>query len=91
MYSQYAPVFAEKVIGSTPVFSKTLISWYAISSLISVFITSTVVRKVHPFKVLLTYSIVAAAMLAVMVVHPTPTIARLTSIAIGFFAAGGIW
>ena len=91
MYSQYAPVFAEKVIGSTPVFSKTLISWYAISSLISVFITSTVVRKVHPFKVLLTYSIVAAAMLIVMVVHPTPTIARLTSIAIGFFAAGGIW
>lgn len=91
MFSQYAPLFAEKVVGLTAVEAKTLISWYAFASLVSVFITALVVRKVHPFIVLVTYTFLAITALGVMLVKHNLLAAQIASVALGFFAAGGLW
>ncbi|VDG21215.1 Transport protein [Lactobacillus plantarum ZJ316] [Lactiplantibacillus mudanjiangensis] len=91
IFSQYAPNFGSAVVKLGANNAKSLISWYASASLISVFITSSLVTKVKPIKLIFVYTLVSFLALLQMVLVPSAAGARLTAIAIGFFAAGGIW
>ncbi|MFD1417647.1 MFS transporter [Companilactobacillus keshanensis] len=91
MYSQYIPHFGTTVLNLSEAASKELVSWYALSSLISVFITSVVIRKAQPYHVMMLYSAIAGLFLVLMITFPSYLLVRITSIVIGFFAAGGIW
>ena len=61
------------------------------SSLISVFITSSLVAKIKPIKLVFVYTLCSFLALLQMIAFPTPLGTRISAIAIGFFAAGGIW
>ncbi|MBQ0834938.1 MFS transporter [Lactiplantibacillus pentosus] len=91
IFSQYAPNFGSSVLKLGLNSSKSLISWYAMASLISVFITSSLVTRIKPIKLIFVYTLISFLALLQMVVIPSADGARLTAIAIGFFAAGGIW
>lgn len=91
MYSQYIPHFGSTVLNLSEAASKELVSWYALSSLISVFITSIVIRKAQPYHVMMLYAAIAGTFLVLMITFPSYLLVRITSIVIGFFAAGGIW
>jgi len=91
IFSQYAPNFGSTVLKLGANQAKSLISWYASASLVSVFITSSLVTKVKPIKLILVYTLVSFLALLQMVLLPSATGARATAIVIGFFAAGGIW
>ncbi|MFC6164018.1 MFS transporter [Lactiplantibacillus dongliensis] len=90
-FSQYAPNFGSSVLKLGANTAKSLISWYASASLVSVFITSSLVTKVKPIKLIFVYTLVSFLALLQMVMIPSADGARLTAIVIGFFAAGGIW
>jgi len=91
IFSQYAPNFGSSVLKLGANTAKSLISWYASASLVSVFITSSLVTKVKPIKLIFVYTLVSFLALLQMVMIPSADGARLTAIVIGFFAAGGIW
>jgi len=91
IFSQYAPNFGSSVLKLGANTAKSLISWYASASLVSVFITSSLVTKVKPIKLIFVYTLVSFLALLQMVMIPSAAGARLTAIVIGFFAAGGIW
>lgn len=91
IFSQYAPNFGSSVLKLSANSAKTLISWYAIASLVSVFITSSLVTRIKPIKLIFIYTLISFLALLQMVLIPSADGARITAIAIGFFAAGGIW
>lgn len=91
VFSQYAPYFGSNVLQVGQETSKTLISWYAMASMISVFITAALVTKIKPLVIVAIYSLLSTIGLAFMVLAPSLTSARVASVAIGFFGAGGIW
>ncbi|KRK33174.1 MFS transporter [Loigolactobacillus bifermentans] len=91
IFMQYAPNFGATVLHVPAVTAKSLISWYAISSLISVFLTTIIVTRVKLLPLIFTYVVISVAALIAMVTAPTLLVARIASILIGFFAAGGIW
>ncbi|MCP0887251.1 MFS transporter [Ligilactobacillus sp. WILCCON 0076] len=91
VFSQYAPYFGSNVLHIGTTASATLVSWYAMASLISVFVTATIVTKVKPLTIIIIYSFVSTLALIAMIVVPSLTTGRIASLAIGFFGAGGIW
>lgn len=91
MYSQYIPHFGVTVLKLSEAASKELVSWYALSSLISVFITSLIIRKARPYRVMMFYSTISGLFLILMITFPGYLLVKITSVVIGFFAAGGIW
>lgn len=91
VFSQYIPNFGVAVLHMSQANASALISWYAISSLISVFITSLIVTRVKPIYVVFIYSLISIVFLVIMISVQSILVARITSIVIGFFAAGGIW
>lgn len=91
VFSQYAPNFGSSVLNLDLDSAKSLISWYAMASLISVFITSSLVTRIKPIKLIFSYTLVSFLALLQMILIPSAEGARLTAVAIGFFAAGGIW
>lgn len=91
VFSQYIPNFGLSVLKVDPATAKTLISWYAMSSLISVFVTAIAVTKIKRLTLILAYAAISAIGLIVMILSPSLMTARLGCIAVGFFGAGGIW
>jgi len=91
IFSQYAPNFGSSVLQLSANSAKSLISWYAMASLVSVFITSSLVTRIKPIKLIFVYTLISFLALLQMVLLPSADGARLTAIVIGFFAAGGIW
>ncbi|MDN6597069.1 MAG: MFS transporter [Lentilactobacillus parabuchneri] len=91
VYTQYIPNFGTSVLGLSDVAAKSLMSWYAIFSLISVFVTTILVTKIKPIILVILYPLIALAFLVLMIVFPSPMMARVTSAVVGFFAAGGVW
>lgn len=91
VFSQYAPNFGINVLGASAAAGKTLVSWYSMASLISVFVTAALVTKVKPLTLILIYTTVSALGLLLMLLAPSITTARIGALIIGFFAAGGIW
>lgn len=91
VFSQYLPNFGTSVLKVSPEQAKTLVSFYAMASMISVFVTAALVTKVKHLLLISIYGTVAALALFMMILVPSLTTARIGSVAIGFFAAGGIW
>lgn len=91
VFTQYVPNFGISVLKVSAATAKGLVSWYAIASLISVFVTSVIVTKIKPMYLVLTYSGISLIFLGWMTLMPSLWLAQITSIVIGFFAAGGIW
>lgn len=91
VFSQYLPNFGTSVLKVSPEQAKTLVSFYAMASMISVFVTATLVTKVKHLLLISIYGTMAALALFMMILVPSLTTARIGSVAIGFFAAGGIW
>ncbi|WP_350342189.1 MFS transporter [Limosilactobacillus fermentum] len=91
VFSQYLPNFGTSVLKVSPEQAKTLVSFYAMASMISVFVTAALVTKVKHLLLISIYGTMAALALFMMILVPSLTTARIGSVAIGFFAAGGIW
>ncbi|KRM99351.1 MFS transporter [Loigolactobacillus rennini] len=91
VFSQYLPNFGVNVLGVSASTAKTLVSWYAMASLISVFITAIAVTKIKRLTLIIIYTALSAAGLFLMLLKPSLLTARIGSLAIGFFGAGGIW
>ncbi|GEO69132.1 MFS transporter [Levilactobacillus acidifarinae] len=91
VYTQYIPNFGSSVLGLSEVAAKSLMSWYAIFSLISVFITTVLVTKLKPIFLVILYPLISVVFLVLMVMFPSVIMAKVTSAVIGFFAAGGVW
>ncbi|KRL62253.1 MFS transporter [Lactobacillus psittaci] len=91
IFSLYVPFFGSVVLHQSPATANQLISWYSAASLISVFITSAVVTKVKRLNLILVYSTISTLGLLFMVLMPSLLSARLGAVAVGFFAAGGVW
>lgn len=91
IFSLYVPFFGSVVLHQNPATANQLISWYSAASLISVFITSALVTKVKRLYLILLYSTISTLGLLFMVLMPSLISARLGAIAVGFFAAGGVW
>lgn len=91
VYTQYIPNFGTSVLGLNDVAAKSLMSWYAIFSLISVFVTTVLVTKVKPIYLVILYPLISLVFLILMVAFPSVMLARITSAVVGFFAAGGVW
>lgn len=91
VYTQYIPNFGASVLGLSDVAAKSLMSWYAIFSLISVFVTTVLVTKIKPIILVILYPLISLVFLVLMITFPSPMLARVTSAVVGFFAAGGVW
>lgn len=91
IFSQYAPIFGTTVLNLDQNIAKTLISWYALASLVSVFITSLLVTKVKSMYFIFIYTFMSVIALGIMLTVRTLLAAQISSLLIGFFAAGGIW
>lgn len=91
VFSQYLPNFGTSVLKVSPEQAKTLVSFYAMASMISVFVTAALVTKVKHLLLISIYGTMAALALFMMILVPSLTTARIGSVAIGFFAAGEIW
>lgn len=91
VYTQYIPNYGTTVLGLDPNVAKSLISWYAIFSLISVFLTTVIVTKVKPIILVIVYPLISLIFLFALSAFPSAGLARITSAVIGFFAAGGVW
>lgn len=91
VYTQYIPNFGTAVLGLDGNTAKTLMSWYAIFSLISVFVNTFMVTKVKPIYIVILYPLISVIFLIILCIAPSPTLAKVTSAIIGFFAAGGVW
>lgn len=91
VYTQYIPNFGISVLGLSENVAKTLMSWYAVFSLVSVFVTTILVTKIKPILLVIIYPLISLIFLVILVIKPSPLLAKITSAVIGFFAAGGVW
>ncbi|WP_367297852.1 MFS transporter [Loigolactobacillus coryniformis] len=91
VYTQYIPNFGTAVLGLDKNAAASLMSWYAIFSLVSVFVTSMMVTKIKPILLVILYPLISVIFLIALVIAPSPALAKITSAVIGFFAAGGVW
>lgn len=91
VYTQYIPNFGISVLGLNDIAAKSLMSWYAIFSLISVFVTTILVTKIKPIYLVILYPLISLVFLILMIAFPSVMLARITSAVVGFFAAGGVW
>ncbi|WP_057002777.1 MFS transporter [Agrilactobacillus composti] len=91
VYTQYIPNFGTAVLGLDANTAKSLMSWYAIFSLISVFVNTFMVTKVKPIYIVIFYPLISVIFLIILCIAPNPALAKVTSAIIGFFAAGGVW
>ncbi|WP_392564440.1 MFS transporter [Orbus wheelerorum] len=88
---QWLPSIAEKGIGMDPIKSKQLISYYSTASIVSVFITAYVVKKIlKPIYCIIILPIFSAAILLLFLFHLTPTMSLIVAIGMGLTAAGGV-
>lgn len=87
----WMPTYGQLVGGMVKASSLQLISYYSVGSLLSVFITSYLVKgRVRPISVVVVYPLVSLITIAVIYMNPTPTVITAGAFFIGFFAAGGV-
>ncbi|MFX3619436.1 MAG: MFS transporter [Sporolactobacillus sp.] len=91
LFMQYMPTFGTSILHLSSNGAASLVSWYAAASLISVFLISFIVVKVKPIIVVILYPFITVIFLIALVLVPSVTLARITGIVVGFFAAGGVW
>lgn len=88
----WLPEFGEKVSLMAHNSSLKLISIYSVGSIISVFLTASLVKKIiKPLTMIVICPFLTIVSLLLLILNPTPTICRVVSFLIGVFASGGIW
>lgn len=88
---QWLPAIAEKGIGMDAIESKQLISYYSTASIISVFITAYVVKKLlKPIYCIIILPLLSAAVLLLFLLNLTPMMSLIAAIGMGLTAAGGV-
>lgn len=88
---QWLPVIAEKGIGMNAIESRQLISYYSTASIISVFITAYVVKKLlKPIYCIIILPLLSAVILIMFLFNLTPTMSLIAAIGMGLTAAGGV-
>lgn len=91
IFSLYAPYYGQYVLNESAANANQLVSWYSIASLVSVFVTSALVTKVKRLNLIMVYSIITALGLLFMILKPSLIAGEVGALAVGFFAAGGVW
>ncbi|MCI1951112.1 MAG: MFS transporter, partial [Lentilactobacillus buchneri] len=91
LVTQYMPAFGKNILNLSSNASASLISWYAMASLISVFLTSVIVTRIKPIIIVILYPLISVVFLIALVLYPSAMLAKMTGIVVGFFAAGGVW
>jgi MFS family permease len=87
----WLPSYANQAAGMTFDAGRNLISYYSIGSLLAVFITAFLVRKlIKPIIFIIVFPIVSIFAMMVLWANPTPAVCTITSFIIGFTAAGGV-
>lgn len=88
--SQYINQYGMYVAGMENTDANLLLSYYSIGSIACVFITAILATRIRSVNLMLVYTISAFLSLLMMYIWPTPTVLRIGSVLIGFFAAGGV-
>lgn len=90
LVSQWLTKYGSSVAGMGDASSRALMSYYAIGSIICVFVTAVLVKKFHTIFFLVGYTFVSMAALIALCLFPTPLVCILFSFVIGYSAAGGV-
>lgn len=89
--ASWLPSYAEGAAGMTESSANMLISLYSTGSLLSVFITSTLVAKwVKQVRFVFVYPLISLAMLVILYMFPSVLVCKIAAFVIGFTAAGGV-
>lgn len=79
------------VVGMENMAASALMSYYAVGSLICVFVTSALMtKKIKPIQFLVIYTFISLNAITILWLFPTPFVSSIMSFVIGFSAAGGI-
>lgn len=88
---QWLPTIAEKGIGMEPIASIKLISYYSIASIISVFATAYIVKKIiKPIYCIIILPLLSALILLFFLFNLNQLMSIVVAVLMGFTAAGGI-
>lgn len=88
---QWLPSIAEKGIGMDVIQSKQLISYYSTASIISVFCTAYIVKKIlKPIYCIIILPFFSAVILLLFLFNLTAEMSLIVAIGMGFTAAGGV-
>lgn len=89
----WLPFFAREVMGMEAVESTLLSAYYSAAAFIGIFMTSAIImtKKAKPTTVLLCWTTISLVALIGLQLAQTPTMAIITAILIGLFAAGGLF
>lgn len=91
LISVWLPTYGREAAGMPETASLQLISYYSIGSLLSVFITSYLVKSlVRPVTFVFLYPLISFIALVLLWKFPTPAICFTAGFVIGFSAAGGV-
>lgn len=91
LVSQWLTKYGSEVAGMGDTASRALISYYSIGSLLCVFITSALVKKMFkPIQFLVIYTFISFVSLLILWLFPTPLVCMIGAFVIGFRAAGGV-
>lgn len=91
LISVWLPTYGTEVAKMSKSVSLALISYYSIGSLLSVFITSYLVKSlIRPVVFVLVYPFLSLLSLILLWLVPTQTVCILCAFLIGFTAAGGV-
>ena len=89
--ASWLPSYAEGAAGMTESSANMLVSLYSTGSLLSVFITSTLVAKwVKQVRFVFVYPLISLAMLVILYMFPSVLVCKIAAFVIGFTAAGGV-
>ncbi|MDR3438159.1 MFS transporter [Telmatospirillum sp.] len=87
----WMPKYAQQFSGMAEPAALKTISYYSLGSLICVFISAFLVKKlVRPVHLMFLFSVLAGLMGLAVFANPTPLMCNLAAFVIGFTAAGGV-
>lgn len=89
--ASWLPSYAEGAAGMNESSANMLVSLYSTGSLLSVFITSTLVAKwIKQVRFVFVYPLISLAMLVILYMFPSVLVCKIAAFVIGFTAAGGV-
>ncbi|MGX7406511.1 MFS transporter [Aerococcus urinaehominis] len=88
--SQYINTYGQATAGLSTSQANQLLSYYSIGSVLCVAVSAWLASRVRTVNLVLVYTFASAIAIFLMWQWPTPTILRIGSFLVGFFAAGGV-
>lgn len=90
LVSQWLTQYGSSVAHMGDTAAHALMSYYAIGSIVCVFVTAVIATRIHSTYLMIVYTFISMLALTVLVLHPTAVVTTLFSFVIGFSAAGGV-